>query len=499
MAKSSAAVLALALLALTGCTSTVAGEPAAPEGVSAGIPETPAMWASTQIDPCKLLAAQPGTAFSVKPHSCAVEADGAKSRIVARVGTAFDHSWRKRSAPVTVGGLTAYQRIDASKSTFDDTSCKVDIPLSATVSVQLEARASDAAVESGCASARAAATSAAGLLAKPEGLTRVMQNTLGHWDLCDLLTSALGEQASREEPALNRDSCKTEGISSSQVSLEATTGTDPVSDARANPQGATFVQLQGTEATQLISGLTCVLEWTQERSPVERPGYEVQRMRLAAEQCPRSVEAANKIRLKLAGKAPAPPARPAKLGFPEGTPDESSDRACQVLTYVEPGDCRAAKGIAAPKGIEANMTAARGAESSDVACALLGPALREVTGQEPVLASKGKSCVGRPKDFTLDVQLVVDADSSLNEACTMGLARQTVSLSGKPSVSCGPSESSLMLTAGVRGSAEAKGTVGVYGTLDAPRGISAEQPKDAERLKAVERIAELVITRHFTS
>ncbi|MFB9904718.1 hypothetical protein [Allokutzneria oryzae] len=524
-----AVVLALALLS-TGCTSTVPGEALSKVDKDVvPIPEEPAEWAVARVDACKLLSAAvpttltPSTPEQGSPHSCAMDVitpDYGRRTVRLNVGAAFDHADRMDSAPFTARDVLAYQELDTTAPGVSlpggDYSCEVNLPLSATTSIQVTSATSAREPELGCATPREVIDGVVERLAQPEPVLRSPGNGLGDWPTCALLASAPGGDAAQLRADQHRvDSCYAKLAPDKTISIEVSPAGDPV--ARTRDASETVVRLGGVDGLQ-NSGASgsCTLAWAQE--PVAKPyGNAFQVITLRASSCEELPQVANNVRSKLAGPPPVAPQRPSRLGFPADAWDEVTDPACQITRDPYPDSCRKPRAVAAPRGIDANMASALSEDGKDAMCAALADAMRVVTAAEPILVVvdkiEHKGCVGRTPDFTLTVTLAVTPDRSAEFApgfyCYGTSKQETVTVADRPAKQCshyGNNVGNAPTTSvtgkdyyiAVRGSLESMGMVTITSNVSYPRGVSNLKPaEDAEKLNLVDRIATHLVTHYF--
>ncbi|SDN42872.1 hypothetical protein [Allokutzneria albata] len=519
-----AAVLALALLA-TGCTTAVIGDSLSKvDKPVVLIPEEPAKWAAGRIDPCTLLTAAvpltitPGSAYLVRPHRCEMEVtkdSWDKFTVELEVGARFHHGDRADSAPVTARGLLAYQRLSISEMTSN--TCEVFLPLSSTAAILVTSRAEGRERDPGiaCATPRGFVDRVAGELERPEAHLHRPGPMLAKWDMCEVLGGALDRPA--PEPGRNRDECSARLDSGKYISLAAQHGDDPAVRVEA-PE--TIVQLNGVAAKRhrfdSSEPLACTLSWAQEAVPISRYGNSFHVLQLSGAACEEFPALANKVRAVLSAEPPGAPA-PGRLGLPDGAQDEETDPACRIFTNAWPDTCRAAKPAIPRQGVNAIMAAVGESSGGDELCAMLADAMRTVTLREPVVAVVDDihkwGCAARTPDYSLAVNLGVGPDESLTGLadwlCLTGSRWGDGTVDGRQARNC-THHGGVRTVAGVtgkdvyvavRGSAEAEGILKITGSLHHPVGISdiLRPAQDAEKAALVDRVAEHVARRYFTS
>ncbi|WP_143261643.1 hypothetical protein [Allokutzneria sp. NRRL B-24872] len=493
--------LALVALSLGGCS----GPTAAPDQAAAQppSPEDAAIWASTQLDPCKLItraaltAFQPSEPYLATPHSCAVDAATARnpgSHVVVGVRSGFDHAERSYAEPLTVGGFVAYQVVEVYP---DESTCRVSLPLSPTVALQIRTPA-DGPSLAGCTLARAAAAVVAEAMKNPAALARQPGKGLAEWDLCALTQRALGvTTAPRTISTSTEDQCSTAGEEKHAITVSTGFGPEPVTLL---PERTDFtaVQLNGVQGIQGERDGRCHVTWAQESVPGAQPERGFLGVLASAPTCPIAVDTANKLRSALPGAPPAAPRAPLKLGFPAGSRDEPTDPECQVLIKVTPQTCRAARPMPAPLGIQANLSAAGQTDAVDAACALLAEGIRATGTAAPVMVVDTNHCVGGPKEFSVSFRLAVRPLSSAAALC-LEQGRKAITVAGRPALLCKDTDTDRHLVIALRGSLQSSAALVISSGTSIPRGLFGDVPRDAARTKLVDKAAEHILTKYFSS
>jgi hypothetical protein len=209
--------------------------------------------------------------------------------------------------------------------------------------------------------------------------------------------------------------------------------------------------------------------------------------------CPSATDA-GKVIATLADP-PRLPRPPARLGFTQDERDERFDQACRIAEEL-PKECRAPREVKIPAGADAIMRAAAGEDGHDIACAMLATAMKEVLGQDPLLARTDSHCVGTPPDrtFTLELALLdhVPQDVYTNPP-------PPVSVAGYPAIDGGNDETFRALEVSPYRDLGRAGDVSVFGEPEPPPGAlpTGSSTADPARLSVVNRIAESVMRTYF--
>ncbi|WP_344870816.1 hypothetical protein [Allokutzneria multivorans] len=469
---------------------------------AAAQPEDAAIWASTQLDPCKLINHTALTAFQasepylVSPHLCAVDAATAStpaSQVLVGVRSGFDHAERRYAEPLTVGGLIAYQVVEVYP---EESTCRVSLPLSPTVALQIRTPADEPSL-AGCTLARAAAAVVAEAMKNPGALVRQPRKGLSEWDLCVLTQRALGvSTAPRKISASTEDECSTAGEKDA-ITVSTGFGRDPVTLLQGQ-QGFTTAQLDGVQGVQGERDGRCHVNWAQDSVPGARPELGFLVVLASAPTCPNALDTANRLRSALPGAPPTAPRVPLTLGFPTGSRDEPTDPECQVLIEVTPQTCRAARAMPAHLGVQANLTAAGQPDAVDAACALLAEGIRAIGTAEPVVVADTNHCVGGHKDFSVGFYLAVRPLSPGAAMCAEP-GSKAITVAGRPALLCKDTDSYRQLVIALRGSLQSKAALVISGGLNTPRGMFGDVPRDAERTKLVDKVAEHILTKYLSS
>lgn len=509
------ALLAFAALALitSACASTIPGR-ALPAGTAAGygqgpvIPETAADWAVSALDPCALLQGSPvaagGAPFPTKPHNCAIDftaRNGKLDRLVVRVGTTFRTGDRARALRTAVGGLVAYQSRDKEEKSYKPSVCLVDIPISATRSIQVDTNSLGGSVDASCAATRAAAEPIAAKLAGPGPLARTSPPTsLARWDACVLLEKALGFQADRGVlGSEGADTCDAGPVGGEpQVEIETAAAPDIAKPGK----GDTTIQLPLGSAVQKPYPSSCEIVSVVGRTPGAPKDAAVQLMTLTQRKsndlCGDAAKAATKIQTTLQS-TPAPTVEaPARLGFGPGVPDDVMPTPCGTFSS-SPDTCRAPRPVEVPAGAREVMKAgSSGAIAPDVSCAILQAAAQPVVGDVELAAQGEASCVAMVDGYSIDLGF-------FNEAAAQEyfdepeFERQDVQVAGRAGIAL-PDEGGYQLILPAIGTTAAdRGVILVEGRLLIGRGDrTIDRPKDAAKAKALTtKITENAITKYL--
>lgn len=515
------ALLVVAAVVTTACTRALDGTPL-PAGRAAGygygsapqISEAPATWAASALDPCLLVADAPveatRPAFATRPHNCALDynrPNGRADRIVVRVATSFRTTDRAAAVPTTVGGLSAYQARETEGGEHNPPVCRIDIPISATRSIQVETLSSGGDVEPACAEARAAAEPVAAKLANPAALARTSPPTaVGRWHACDLLQVAIGQKREGQQVASSdADQClvaPANGEPGPGTEVRITGGPDRLEEPG---PGDSHINLPMGQALQSSHGSSCRVTFIAERPPNAPSEYAALLMEITQrdtpDPCAGAVEAATKIQNALREPAPQPPAAPERLGFPAGSPDDVMPVACGVYGNTTPETCREPRTAAVPPGATAVLRAGSfGPNAPDVSCSVLREAAAPVIGRVALAAIGESGCVGLAEDgFAVRLSFF---DSAPVEAYCTDLEHQPVEIARRTGRVCNPSPSTYNLVLPAVGTVpDVPGVLLIDGLLKHPRGtLSDKPPADEARVRDLTtQIAETAINRFLTS
>jgi hypothetical protein len=549
-----AAGMLVCVVALAACTIAVPGQ-ASRMGTSLGlppvpvIPEEPARWAMSELDPCALTRDLPlDTAqgfYAIRPHSCAADyaPPGATEwsesslsgdlftrvggqivdlpRLVVHVGARFDVTDRSKMAKVDFGGRTAYQAYGKDfpapeiNYSSDYVLCRIDFPISADHSIQIVSSAPrDVDLNTGCAAPRTVAEAVAAKLSSPATLVRTSPAGLGRWNACDLLEQATGYLA--KEPGRNADECYAYGPGAdlqSKPTLELDTiagRPDLLEPSEYTSETSIDLPPFGAAVQRKISDDQCELRFAVERQPDVPPKYvtQVMSVKLAGspgDPCAGAADAATKIHNIRSGPAPQPPPAPAHLGFAVGEPDAEMPAACGVFTGMAPDFCRAPRPVSMPATAQDVLRVSETLSAPDMSCAVLRDAVAPVVGDAIELAAlmnqSGGGCIGLTND-AYEVYLGFFAHAAAGEYC-MGVEKQEVQIAGRPAVQCAPGERDFSLYLPTT-TPEARGVALVEARLVAPRGDmswSSAGPDPAATVRMSEgttRIAENVIRQRLS-
>ncbi len=384
-ALGSAAVLALTLgIAGHAWSTAVGGDGSEPD----------VEWAVRAVDPCGLLGSA-GPGQLTRPHRCAVAQllpNGQTGLLELDVGTYFDTRDRLEAEPVQVGGLSAYQvrRTPVDRDGRDEKACHVHLPISPTRSVRIASVDLGGDLAAGCATARAAATEAAGRMSTLPGAPALPRR-----EACDLLA---GVARVSTEARYDADSCTgTYGafLEPDRFDIEIHSGT-PVG---LPGDGAVVLQLPSGPMEQRFSPggdsvrPSCSVTFGLPQDvfgvrPTQTGLLTVHTRGDDPDLCLDAQQAAIALQERVSRPAPAPPLPPvpARLGFPVGVPDDVRPAACGIHD-----DCRAPLPVAAPVGVQAVLDEAASPEDSltaaDRTCAILDRATRSVVGRGVELAA----------------------------------------------------------------------------------------------------------------
>lgn len=505
------AVAAAAAVLMSGCATVVAGT-AAPAGAGSGagqapvIPEEPADWTIAAVDPCTLLQGVPVAAkappFLSKPHNCAIDYTtpaGRPDRVVVRVGTVFDTHGRAHNLPITLAGRIAYQARDPENRTYDPATCEIDIPLSATRSIQVVTDAAPGDAAAGCAPTRAFAEPVAAKLADPAAIARTAPASgLVAWQACDLLEKSLDNVVAdrRSLGTEGPDSCKAtvrgERDKAPEIDIDATGG-----PAQLDPpgRGDTLVQLPNGPALQQPYGssmckVVTVMPGTP-GAPKQSAGHVLTiTSHNSPDLCGAAVAAANKLVTTLQGPPPPAGPAPATLGFTPGQTDDVMPAPCGLYGNTTPDTCRAVQHVDVPKGAQAVLQAGTGPTGADVACAVVQQAAAPVIGEISAAAEGKTGCTAMSNTFSIEFAFY-DHYSGRDDCAP-------VTVAGQQAVSCDANGATYQLLLPMGGGKA--GAVFIQGELITPRGdISLDMPRDAEKVRDLTtKVATAVVQQFLT-
>jgi hypothetical protein len=342
------------------------------------------------VDPCELLLSA-GPERLTTPHQCAVDQvlpDGRTGLLELDVGKYFDTVDRRDAEPVQVGGLSAYQVRPARRSS-EEKVCHVHLPISPTRSVRIASVDLGGDLAAGCATARAAATEAAGRMSTLPGVPASDRR-----EACELLA---GVARVSTEARNDADSCT--GTYAGALDLDGSSVTihfgapvgmsddpDVLLHLPSGPMEQNF--FPGGDSV----GPSCevTVELPQDVFGVRPTQTGLLTVHHSAEDdpCRDAEQVAVLLQERVSRPAPAPPLPPAPalLGFPAGVPDDVRPAACGIHD-----DCRAPLPAAAPVGLRAVLDEAASPEPSltaaDRTCAILDRAIRSVVGDGVELAA----------------------------------------------------------------------------------------------------------------
>ncbi|GAA0926457.1 hypothetical protein [Pseudonocardia zijingensis] len=529
-------------IALAACTTSVEGQ-AGRLGTSLGlppvpvIPDEPARWAMSVLDPCALLRDMPlKTArpeYPVRPHSCAVEhapdeattwweseVGGLYTRVdgeilelhtlVVHVGAAFSGRDRSTMVKTEIGGRIAYQSHGKNIPSYEigrsGDRCRIDFPISADRSIQIVSSAPDGDMATACAAPRAVAETVAAKLASPAASARATPR----WTACDLVKQAAGYVPS-DDPGLTADTCLSRVLGANHEEIPSVEIDTIADEGLREPSpyiSETRVDLPFGAAVQSKAGADqCTVEFVAGTQPDAPADFAAQIMsvRLAkslGEPCAGAAEVAAKIHEALSGPAPAPPPPPPHLGFAVGEPDAEMPAACGAFSGTVPETCRMPLPVPVPATAPEVLRASETLFAADMTCAVLHDAAAPVLGDAIEVAAQmnagGGGCIGLTNDAYV-VYLGFFPDATAGEYCR-DFERNEVQIAGRTVTQCSDRDTfNLYLPAapdpGVPGVAL------VEARLVAPRGDMSWNPGRSDPAAMARmgdgttRMAENVITR----
>jgi hypothetical protein len=417
----SATVIALAL-GIAGCASSTA--------VGGARSEPDVEWAVRAVDPCGLLrSAGPGRL--TRPHRCAVDQllpNGRMGLLELDVGTYFDTFDRLEAEPVQVGELSAYQvrLTPVGRDGREEKVCHVHLPISPTRSVRIASVDLGGDLAAGCATARTAATEAAGQMSTLPGAP-----ALARREACDLLAGV-----ARVSTAARNDADFCTGTLGAALDLDRFSVRIHFGALAGLPDDrVVLLQLPSGPMEQRFSpgddsgGPSCsvTVGLPQDVFGVRPTEAGLLTVHTSGEDdpCRDAEQVAVVLQERVSRPAPAPPLPPvpARLGFPVGVPDDVRPAACAMRNA-----CRVPLPAAAPVGVQAVLDEAASQERSltaaDRTCAILDRATRSVVGRGVELAAVafGATCIALvPGGPTYGLRF--DRERSIDHYCVDGESR----------------------------------------------------------------------------
>lgn len=546
-----AAVMIVCCVVLSACTSAVPGE-ASRLGTSLGlppvpvIPEEPAQWAMSELDPCGLTQDLPiNTAegfYAVRPHSCAADyapagatewwrsafsdtlytrvgADIVKlSQLVVHVGAMLDVPDRSGMDRVDIGGRTAYQGYGESFPAPEIDSrwlCRIDFPISADRSVQIVSSAvPDGEMNAACAVPRTVAENVAAKLVSPAGSAHTAPEGLGRWNACDLLQQATGAVVS-DRSGRTADECRSNSLTADGeprpgVEIDTIAGPDSLQPVPYRSELRIDLPF-GAAVQNKISDDQCAVRFVAERQPDAPAKFTAHVMTVKVvgspgDPCADAADAAMKIHNTLSGPAPQPPPAPSHLGFAVGEPDAEMPAACGVFTGLAPDTCRIPVPVNVPATAQDVLKASESLFAADMSCAILRDAAAPVLGDAVELAasanSGGGGCIGLT-DHAYALYVGFFTKATADEYCKEA-ARQEVRVAGRAAVQCAPVKGQFHMYLPAMGTPGTPGVVLMEARLVRPRGdmswsiIDPHPDAEAGMAAGTTRIAENVINQRLS-
>lgn len=470
----------LACLLITGCTTTVAGQPhpagSSPAAAGAGEPtKAPRpvdrdMQAVTvamrRLDACAVFdldAAKPAnpnaTLLPIGPHACMLAPttnyNPAQDGVKVFVGAADNDLVRNTGAPVTIAGAKAYERRDYSSPNFKQ--CELDLPVSFSRAIQFSYRASETDT---CQVLRQVAAAAVPRLQNPDALTvDPAKRPFAAWDGCFFLAQLLGAEAQNftYEPDGVKDpfsGCRTrakkpqgpqpKGESTGAPSAGGTGGASPpqqpnepelevaydkVPTAPKQPR-----QVAGKVADITTYSSRCKLTWNQGDSQAGNQWHAALVISMTAASCDGAAQLAERA-VALVDQQPsdadAAPQRP--LLFKPEDNDSPEPGAC--VDWNGDAGCEPYHPVPVPEGIEKILAAAD--RDQDVTCAVFHDAVKSLFGSTFNPVTWGEHCFFVEATHTLILRCNVDGQnppSDYGRRTDLWTDRQEIQLAGKPAV-----------------------------------------------------------------
>lgn len=457
----------IACMVITGCTTTVAGQPR-PAEVSADHPggeppKTPpptdrdpqaVTVALRQLDACAVIdlnAAKAGgtpeaSLLPIGPHACMLAPTASYSPgdhgVEVRIGDGSNDFFQYNGKPVTVGGAKAYEYRD-----YSDISrrCDLYLPVSFTRALTFKYDVFTRDNIDACQVVRQVANASVAKLQNPDALTvDTAKRPFSAWDGCFFLATLLGQDAENYtyKPDGVRDpfsGCKTtqKKTEASQSKLDQSTtpaleiAYDQVPTAP--KQGR---QIGGKLADVSSYSGSCKLTWNQADSATGNKWYAALVVKLTAATCDSAAQLAEKA-VQLAASAPsdasAQPQRP--LLYKPEEKDSAAVGSC-VDFGADPGhaNCEPYHEVSVPQGTDKIMAAA--AKNRNMECAVFADAVKAQFGPDFKALTWGEHCFFVEPTHTLQLRVNVDpkyvpSDYGKGAVYT---ERQETQLGGKPAV-----------------------------------------------------------------
>jgi len=516
----------VAVLALGGCATTVAGQASSVLGAQGSAAKPPpdrdgdaVFTALRQLDACALLdgpgmaaAGLPGNAkpTPIAPHSCSFTVDKTFNDDVEVVlGTIWSFSDAYHEAPLTIGGAKAYLH---DVSLANQSECEVHIPVSFAMAVQVRSRAGYQSKTNSCDQAKAAAATVVAKLGNPDAVTVPASRPLANWDGCSLLTKALGDldpkkvrldQGDALAPldgcSVKREDSKDSSTDLGQVNLKYTS--DPLTGANRKP-----AQVGDKTANIYDGGDSCDVDWGlgASGSPDSLYGTTVVNVRL--KDCDSAKALAVKIQKVLAGPAPTggKPQRPLLYG--PNDPDSVGVGACLDFS-VSDGTCVPYQPFALPASFNDWFPAANNQPA--IGCAIASDAVKEVFGDAYHAVVWGQHCFfvepTHALTITIDVATVYSpvrygSDPSLYSNI------QTTTVSGKQAKSFtdtlksakpgGPAYDEYDVYVSPRNDINQPGMIAGIAKATPVRGSAQDAQPDISRLKDLDQVMAKIIAKY---
>ncbi|SHF90812.1 DUF3558 domain-containing protein [Streptoalloteichus hindustanus] len=499
---------ALAVAACASCTSVVTGSPVGAGGSAAAEqpvdrPAEAVLSALRQLDACALIdpAAATGAGFPnnaravpTAPHSCEYAADGgAKARV--QVGRGFDHSGRYHAEPINLNGVKAYLYRGEKRN---ETPCEISVPVSFTLSINLEVRLGTGAGGDACAQVKALGAAATTKLGNPDSVTAdPAKRTLVNWDGCTLARIVTAQQ-----PNLRRmssrdalDECqlvedKKQGGDDTKVEIRY--DTDPLQGNQ------TIRQVGGRNAAITELSGSCWVRWAHGPSGSPEKLHPLTVVTIKGSTCDNTTRTAAEAMRALAGAPPAapPPQRPLTY-----RPDEQDDAAAGAcVDYISAGSatgCRPHTGARVPSD-KKDLIAAANADPN-VACSAADETVRQVFGSAMRPVTYGAHCFWGEPTHAITVRVTITGDwapDQFGQDPKLYANRQKKTFGGAPGVSWNAGKGAYEIYLSTTGDITKPGYLAGEVQVWPPRGAADATP-DPSKLPLLDQVMTKLAERYL--
>lgn len=455
----------IACLVMTSCTTTIDGEPQPAEGSASKPGGEPAKTPKPQdrniqavtealrtIDACGVLdlnAAQAAgnpkaSLLATGPHSCMLVPTGTYSPgnrgVEVSIGDASNTFFSYNGAPVTIGGVKAYEYRDYHSSRL----CQLYIPVSFTRAIKFKYDEFGSTVDT-CRVLHQVAEASIAKLRNPDAIrVDTAKRPFAAWDGCFFLAQLLGPDAQNYtyQPDGVRDpfsGCETTKKKDEKAAPSRDLTMTPaleVSYDQAPKAPSPSRQIGGKTAEVRSYSNGCALIWNQGDSGTGNEWFGALMVKLTAATCDAAAPLAEKA-MQLAGQVPsdasAQPQRP--LLYTPQDNDSGAVGAC-IDFGADPGHtaCEPYHEVSVPQGTDKIMAAAQA--NRNVQCAVFSEAVTALFGASMSAVTWGAHCFFVEPTHKLELRVNVDPE---NEPADYGKGavyteRRETQIAGKPAV-----------------------------------------------------------------